>query len=210
MQPFTTLRGVAAPLPLPNINTDAIIPSVWLRAPDGNLAEGLFGTLRAGGTSDFVLNRAPYSAAKILVAGANFGCGSSREAAVWALADFGISCVIAPSFADIFYENAFKNGVLAATVTEDEAASLAAHLAVATSPVLRVDLVSQHCASEAGITLRFAVPPERKAALLAGRDELDDLLMMMSEIHAFQARDRPARPWVYTRGAISRTAGGGA
>lgn len=201
MQPFTTLRGVAAPLPLPNINTDAIIPSVWLRAPDGDLAEGLFGTLRAGGKTDFVLNRAPFREAKILVAGANFGCGSSREAAVWALADFGIRCVIAPSFADIFYENAFKNGVLAGMVAEDEAARLAAHLAAAASPVLTVDLAAQCLVSDEGLALGFAVPAERKAALLAGRDELDELLTMMPEIRAFQTRDHNVRPWVYAPGA---------
>jgi 3-isopropylmalate/(R)-2-methylmalate dehydratase small subunit len=197
MRPFTTLHGIAAPLPQANINTDAIIPSNWLRAPDGNLAEGLFGTLRAEGKSNFVLNRAPFSNARVLVVGGNFGCGSSREAAVWALVDFGIACVIAPSFADIFYENAFKNGVLAAIVTQQEAATLAAHLAAAASPVLTVDLSSQRVTGEAGLALGFVIPPERKSALLAGRDELDDLIGMMPEIQTFQQRDRVARPWVY-------------
>jgi 3-isopropylmalate/(R)-2-methylmalate dehydratase small subunit len=195
MQPFTTLHGVAASLPWPDINTDAIIPSVWLRAPDGNLADGLFGMHRA--EADFVLNRAPFDRARILVAGANFGCGSSREAAVWALADFGIGCVIASSFADIFYENAFKNGVLAAVVPTEVAATLTDWLATAPTPELAVELAAQTIRTADGRMLGFDVPATRKQGMLAGRDELDDLLGHLPEIAAFREADRARRPWVH-------------
>ena len=195
MQPLITLTGIAAALPRPDINTDAIIPSVWLRAPDGNLADGLFGTLRA--EPDFVLNRPPFDRARILLAGPNFGCGSSREAAVWALADFGIDCVIATSFADIFYENAFKNGLLAAIVTPEAAAALAVALTASNAPELVIDLAAQTISAATGLAVGFDIPPSRKQAMLAGRDELDDLLEVLPQIIAFRADDRAQRPWAH-------------
>jgi 3-isopropylmalate/(R)-2-methylmalate dehydratase small subunit len=196
--PYANFTGVAAPLDLENVNTDAIIPAPYLRTPDADLAAGLFARWRydetGDETSDFVLNRAPYRRASLLFAGPNFGCGSSREAAAWALARFGIRCVAAPSFADIFYENAFRNGLLPAIVTPDD---LARAIALADGAPFAVDLPAQTITGPGGQVTRFAVPAFRREALLAGDDEIETTLRMEADIAAFTAADRRARPWIH-------------
>src|SRR5262245_23157754 len=201
MQAFTTVTGIAAPLMLPNINTDAMSPMIagrslatdlgklpvanWRYAPDG---------VELG---DFILNKPPFRDSKILIAGPNFGCGSSRERAVWALVRFGIRCVIAPSFADIFYDNAFQNGLLPLILPVAEHAALADAVAQAREPVVTVDL--DHCllTDPNGCAIAFTVPAERRVALREGLEEIQVILRMEDDIDAFQARDRGVRPWVY-------------
>jgi 3-isopropylmalate/(R)-2-methylmalate dehydratase small subunit len=202
MTPFTVLQGVMAVLPMPNINTDAIIPSPWLRFASADLGKGLFGGLRYDQDGqerpDFVLNQPPFRDAKILLADENFGCGSSREAAVWALAQFGIRCVLAPSFADIFYENAFRNGVLAARI--DPATFERLREAVRhhpDQPVFRVDLAARTVTAPNGPSFALHVPAARAAALLRGEDEIAATLALEPEIGAYYAAAKTARPWLY-------------
>lgn len=203
MEKFTPFTGIAAPFPKPDIDTDAIIPAQWLRSLSIDLGKGLFAAWRydAAGTEkpEFILNRAPYRAAKIIVAGPNFGCGSSREGAVWALARFGIRCVIAPGFGDIFFENAFKNGLLPVILPEAEVKELLGFLETTNDPSLVVDL--ERCVVETpqGRVIPFAIAPARRAALLDGLDEIDQTLQHEAEIAAFQAADREARPWIHPR-----------
>ena len=203
MEPFTVLTGVCAPLYRANINTDAIIPMRWLvTATRAGLGRGLFSEwrYRVDGAADpgFVLNQPAYRGASILIAGPNFGCGSSREHAPWALLDFGIRCIIAPGFASIFYENALKNGILPAVLPEPEAAQLAAWAqAEGERAVLTVDLAQKTITDPAGATRAFDLEPARRAALLEGRDDIDDTLAHGQAIAQFQARDRAARPWIY-------------
>jgi len=199
--PFQNISGIGAVLPLANINTDAIIPSPWLRTANGNLSKGLFGALRfddEGRERDFILNRAPFREAKILFTDENFGCGSSREAAAWALRDFGISCVFAPSFADIFYENAFRNGILAGKIDN---ACLQAVLRLvesgASSPVFSVDLDGEAITGPEGSTWHFAIPASRKRALKKGADEIEMTLEHLSDITQFHAASRQNQPWLY-------------
>lgn len=198
MQPFTKITGVAAPLMRADINTDAVIPMRWLvTATRTGLGKGLFSEwrYRPDGSEDpgFVLNQAPYRSASILITGTNFGCGSSREHAPWALLDFGIRCIIAPGFASIFYENCLKNGLLPVVLPLVGVQTLAAR----EPTVLTVDLVTQ-CISDAGGTIAtFELDASRRAALLEGRDEIDDTLRHAKAIAAFQSRDRHERPWVW-------------
>lgn len=198
-QPFGILDGVAAPLPVANVNTDAIIPSEHLRTPDADLARGLFGRLRfdeAGGERPgFVLNRPRFLGARILVAGANFGCGSSREAAVWALQRYGIGCVIAPSFADIFYENAMRNGLLAAIVDAGFAARLAEALE-AEDPTLRVDLEATRIAHGNRESARFSIEGFRREALMRGDDEIASTMRNAPEIAAYHEHQVATRGWM--------------
>ena len=202
--PFENFSGVAAPLVQANINTDAIIPAPYLRSPSADLSAGLFGRWRYDDSGQeipgFVLNRAPFRQAKILLGGENFGCGSSREAAAWALARFGIRCVFAPGFADIFRENAFRNGLLAATLPQ-EAIDHAAALAEAGRTSFGVDLAARTLTSEDGRVLTFEVPAFRAEALLRGDDEIAATLRFSDEIRAFAAIDAAARPWIHTPGA---------
>lgn len=203
MEKFTRLTGIAASLLQANIDTDAIIPSAALRSIGSDWGKSLFGGWRydaAGGeVADFVLNRAPFRQSRILVAGANFGCGSSREAAVWALQGFGIGCVIAPSFSDIFFENAFKNGLLAVVLPEAELRRLSTLLAAANDPTLTVDLETCRIVTPQGQAIPFAISPARRAALLEGLDEIGQTLRHEAEIAAFQAEDAAARPWIHSR-----------
>lgn len=199
--PFANFSAVAAALPVANINTDAIIPSPWLRMANGNLSKGLFGALRfddAGEERDFILNRTPFRDAKILFAGENFGCGSSREAAAWALRDFGILCVFAPSFADIFYENAFRNGILAARI---EPACLTAATAIIESgtfePIFAIDLDGEKITGPDGTAWCFAIPASRKRALKTGADEIAMTLEHANDIEAFHAATRQNLPWLF-------------
>jgi 3-isopropylmalate/(R)-2-methylmalate dehydratase small subunit len=201
METFTTVTGIAAPLLLPNINTDAITPMIAGRSLAADIGKLLFANWRyhpdGSEIADFVLNQPPYREAKVLVAGANFGCGSSRERAVWALMRFGIRCVIAPSFADIFYDNAFQNGLLPLALPAAGHAALADAVMQSKEPVVTVDL--EHCVltDPDGRTIAFTVPAERRVALREGLEEIQVILRMEGDIDAFQGRDRVARPWIY-------------
>ena len=201
MEKFTTLTAVAAPLPIINIDTDMIIPKDYLKTiKRTGLAEGLFAEMRLNDDGsenpDFVLNKPAYRGARILVAGDNFGCGSSREHAPWALLDRGIRCVISTSFADIFYNNCFKNGILPVTVTPEELDKLMDDASRGANATLTVDLESQTIKGPDGGTIHFDVDPHRKHCLLEG---LDDIGLTMAEapaIETFEGRNADARPWV--------------
>jgi 3-isopropylmalate/(R)-2-methylmalate dehydratase small subunit len=204
MQPLNHLTGIAAPLPLANIDTDVIIRIERVaQFGKGELAPYALETLRYGpqGASgpenpEFVLNREPFRRAQILVAGENFGCGSSRENAVWALADFGIRVVIASSYGDIFFSNCFQNGVLPIRLAPGEMARVFASITPA-SPMLTVELDAQRVVLSNGASLPFEVEPYRKAMLLAGLDEIGLTLSRLTEIEAAEVGDRQRRPWLY-------------
>jgi 3-isopropylmalate/(R)-2-methylmalate dehydratase small subunit len=206
MEKFTELRGVAAPLMRTNIDTGTIIASAWLRSRSFDLGEKLFANWRyqIDGTEkpDFVLNQKRYRRSRILLAGPLFGCGSSREAAVWALVRFGIRCVIAPSFGEIFFDNAFQNGLLPVTLPEATVQALADSVQAAADPALTVDLVRCVVVTPDGGEIPFAVSAERRTALLDGLDETSLVLRYEAEIDAFRAADAAERPWIYTRKAV--------
>jgi len=191
--PFTILSGIAAPLPLDDVDTDKIIPARFMKTVrrDG-LRAGLFYALAhdAEGRRDpaFVLNRPPFDRASLLVVGRNFGCGSSREHAVWAMVDFGIRCVIAPSFADIFYQNAIKNGVLPAVVDRHDWTRLAHAAAQPKGCVLTVDLARQTIAQEDVQTTPFEIAANHKRVLLNGLDEIAQTLAHLAEIEVWEVR----------------------
>lgn len=196
MSPFRTLTSVAAPFPEAQIDTDVIFPARFLLLPDkAGLGKHLFHERRAKG--GFVLDRAPWDKAEILVTGADFGTGSSREQAVWALADFGIRCVIGPSFGEIFFSNCFRNGVLPIVMTGDAHAAVM-EAAAAGEPVT-VDLPAQEVRiGEAA--LPFDVEPHRKRALMEGLDEIGVILADdLAAIEDFEARHWAARPWLRLR-----------
>ena len=200
MQPFTTIIAVAAPLDLPNIDTDRIIPARFLRKPKHQYAGLLFHDVRFDGEGnereDFVLNQAPFRAAKILVVADNFGCGSSREAAVWTLAAHGIRSVIAPSLGDIFHENCYKNGLLPVILPPDVIAALRAHLHAGPGASITVDLESQTVTAPDGSVHHFTVDPFRKQALLSGQDEIALTLGYEKDITTFEARREVEMPWL--------------
>ena len=201
MQPFTKISAVAAPIDLPNIDTDRIIPARFLRKPKSPEHAGfLFHDVRfdAEGNEreDFVLNQAPFRRAKVLVVADNFGCGSSREAAVWTLDAWGIRSVIAPSLGDIFHENCYKNGLLPVILPAETVASLRAQLHAAPGAAITVDLESQTVTAPDGARHRFHVDPFRKQALLTGQDEIALTLSHEGDIAAFEARHRESMPWV--------------
>ena len=201
MQPFTTLTAVAAPIDLPNVDTDRIIPARFLRKPRGpEYAGWLFHDVRfdADGheREDFVLNQVPFRDARILVAGDNFGCGSSREAAVWALDEYGIRVVIAPSLGDIFHENCGKNGLLAVILPRDAVAGLRAQLHASPGATVTVDLDRETVTAPDGTVHPFDVDPFRKQALLRGQDEIALTLSYEPEIAAFEDRHARAMPWL--------------
>jgi 3-isopropylmalate/(R)-2-methylmalate dehydratase small subunit len=196
MEPFTTLAAIAVPLDLVNVDTDRIVPARFLRNPRSAGYENfLFHDLREG-DRDFVLDRPAYRDAKILVAAENFGCGSSREAAVWALAGSGLRCWIAPSFGDIFLENSFKNGVLAITLAGERVAAIRAMLTARPRAELVIDLAAQTVQLPDGCVESFAVNPFRKECLLAGIDEIDLTLRFETEIAAHEVRQREETPWL--------------
>ena len=202
METFTTLTGVAAPLPMINVDTDMIIPKQYLKTIlRTGLGKHLFDEMRydADGREipDFVLNRAAYRNAKILVTGENFGCGSSREHAPWALMDFGIRCVIAPSFADIFYNNCFKNGILPVTLPKDRVAKLLDAAARGVNAVVAVDLEKQEITGPDGGRIRFEIQPFRKHCLLNGLDYIGLTLQKAATIDEFEARQRTGQPWLW-------------
>lgn len=207
MQPFNIVRAVAAPLPLDNIDTDAITPSAAGKSTSVDLGAMLFNNSRyhldGSENPDFVLNQPKYRHSQILVAGRNFGCGSSRERAVWSLQKFGFRCVIAPSFADIFYNNAFQNGLLPVVLPVPEWQVLLDSLA-GSDAVITVDLLEGRIEGPTGpgpaVSYRFSVPPERRLALLEGLDEIDLMLRFEADIGAFELEDRQRRPWLYDLG----------
>jgi 3-isopropylmalate/(R)-2-methylmalate dehydratase small subunit len=201
VQPFAQLSAVAAPIDLPNVDTDRIIPARYLRKPreTPGYADFLFHDVRYDGERlrpEFVLNQPAFRAAKILVTAENFGCGSSREMAVWALLDHGIRVVIGPSFGDIFFENCFKNGVLPIVVPAETAAGLRQALAARPGTTLTVDLEAETVTPPDGVAIRFEVDGFRKHGLLTGRDELALTLEQMPAIEAFEARRRVEMPWL--------------
>ena len=200
MLKFKTLTAVAAPLPMSNVDTDMIIPARFLKTiKRTGLAKGLFAALRydaKGEKTDFVLNRAPYDKAEILVAGENFGCGSSREHAPWALLDFGIRCVIAPSFADIFFNNCFKNGILPIVVPPEIHAKLLDDAGRGANARITVDLETQEIRGPDGGVFKFQVDGFRKHCLLNGLDDIGLTMQKGPAIDAFEAKRRQAQPWL--------------
>jgi 3-isopropylmalate/(R)-2-methylmalate dehydratase small subunit len=202
MQKFTTLRAIAAPLPMVNVDTDRIIPKQFLKTiKRTGLGRALFYEMRfdADGRErpDFVLNREPYRQAQILVAGENFGCGSSREHAPWALLDFGIRCVIAPSFADIFFNNCFKNGILPIVQPKAVVEKLLDDAARGANAIVTVDLEKQEITGPDGGRAKFEVDPFRKHCLLNGLDDIGLTLEKEAKITAFESRQRREQPWLY-------------
>ena len=200
MQKFTTLTGIAAVLPMINVDTDMIIPKQYLKTiKRTGLGKGLFAELRydeAGAAlPEFVLNKKPYSDAKILITGENFGCGSSREHAPWALLDFGILCLIAPSFADIFYNNCFKNGILPITLPQAEIDKLIDDAGRGANATLSIDLAAQEIRGPDGGAIRFEIDPFRKRCLMEGLDDIGLTLEKEGAIETFEQRARLERPW---------------
>ncbi len=201
MDAFTTLTGIAAPLPLANVDTDKIIPARFLKTiKRTGLGVHLFDTLRfdADGAErpEFVLNREPYRHAQILIAHENFGCGSSREHAPWALLDFGIRCVIAPDFADIFYNNSFKNGILPIRLPRATCDMLMEDAALGGNARLTVDLTREVIVRPNGEEVAFSTDPFRRHLLLEGLDDIGQTLQHAAAIDAFEARGRAAQPWL--------------
>jgi len=198
MERFATLTAIAAPLPAANVNTDTIIRvERCVRVPKAEIGRYAFETLRlrADGSEnpDFPLNREPWRAAKILVCGDNFGCGSSREMAVWAIAGMGVRCVIAPSFGEIFLGNCLQNGVLAIKLPKESVGQLMTQAAEPASATFTIDLAAQKINGN----IAFEIEPLKKRMLLEGLDAIGLTLTREAEIAAWQARDRAARPWVY-------------
>jgi len=201
MQKFTTLTGVAAPLPMVNVDTDMIIPKQYLKTIERTgLGRGLFSELRyrddGSDNPDFVLNRPAYAGAEILVAGDNFGCGSSREHAPWALLDFGIRCVISTSFADIFYNNCFKNGILPITVTPAELAVLMDEAGRGSNARLTVDLEAQEIRTSDGGVIGFELDSFRKHCLINGLDDVGLTLEKRDRISTHEQAIAEAKPWI--------------
>src|SRR6195256_6407020 len=200
MQKFTTLTAIAAHLPMINVDTDMIIPKQYLKTiKRTGLGNGLFAELRydeAGKPRpDFVLHTPPYTKAQILIVGENFGCGSSREHAPWALLDFGVRCVIAPSFADIFYNNCFKNGILPVTLPQAEIDKLIDDASRGANAPVTVDLAAQEITGPDGGVIPFDIDPFRKRCLMEGLDDIGLTLEKGGGVDAFEAKSRAARPW---------------
>jgi len=201
MQKFETLTGVAAPLNIVNIDTDMIIPKQFLKTiKRTGLGKSLFFEMRytqeGQEIGDFVLNRPTYRKAEILVAGDNFGCGSSREHAPWALLDFGIRCVISTSFADIFYNNCFKNGILPIKVSAEELKKLMDDAERGANATLTIDLPAQEIRGPDGGTIKFEIDPFRKHCLLNGLDDIGLTLEKAASIDSFEAKQKTAQPWL--------------
>ena len=201
MTPFTTLSGIAAPMPLVNIDTDMIIPKQFLKTiKRTGLGVNLFDEMRytLDGTEipTFVLNQPAYRASQIIVAGENFGCGSSREHAPWALADFGIRCVISTSFADIFYNNCFKNGILPIILPEAERDACMKDAEKGANARIAIDLDSQTITLSDGTKISFDLDPFRKHCLLNGLDDIGLTLEKAASIDSYEATLAQSRPWV--------------
>jgi 3-isopropylmalate/(R)-2-methylmalate dehydratase small subunit len=200
MQPFQTVTSVIAYLPVPNIDTDMIIPKQYLKTiKRTGLGKFLFAEMRYDASGniqpDFVLNKPIYQNAKILLVEENFGCGSSREHAVWSLIDFGIKVVIAPSFADIFYSNCFKNGLLPITLSKDQVHALS----IQANQQVTVDLNKQQISSEK-FKISFSLEAYRREALMKGLDEIGETLCFSEKINVFEERQKLEQPWLYLGG----------
>jgi 3-isopropylmalate/(R)-2-methylmalate dehydratase small subunit len=201
MDKFTTLEGVAAPLKMINVDTDMIIPKQYLKTiKRTGLGKGLFSELRykddGSENPDFVLNKPAYRNAKILVADDNFGCGSSREHAPWALLDFGIRCVISTSFGDIFYNNCFKNGILPVRVTPEQLEKLFDDAERGANATLSIDLPRQEIRGPDGGMIKFEVDAFRKHCLLNGLDDIGLTLQKKPAIETYESKLKAARPWI--------------
>ena len=201
MQPFTQLTGIAAPLPIANVDTDKIIPARFLKTiKRTGLGKNLFDSSRfnADGSEnpDFVLNQEPYRKAEIIVAGPNFGCGSSREHAPWALLDFGIRCVIAPDFADIFHNNCFKNGILPIKLPQAICDRLMEDARMGANSRLSIDLERQVVVRPNGEEIPFQVDPFRRHCLLHGQDDIGLTMEKQGAIDSYEAKARDAQPWL--------------
>ena len=202
MEKFTTLTGVAAPLPIVNLDTDKIFPAIYLKTiKRTGLSQWLFQEIRfrpdGSENPDFVLNQTPYRNAKILIGAENFGCGSSREHAPWALLDFGIRCVVAPSFADIFYNNCFKNGILPIKVSPEDHAKLTDDAERGANATLTIDLKAQEIRGPDGGVVKFELDSFRKQRLIEGLDDIGLTEQKVGEIGAYEENARLARPWQF-------------
>lgn len=201
MQPFTTITAIAAPLDEANIDTNQLCPTRFNKVPRGpKYAQVLFHDLRFnadGSEKDFILNREPYRSAGIIVADRNFGCGSSRESAVYALYEFGIRCVIAPSFGDIFANNSCKNGLLPVVLPDAAAAAIRKQLCESPGATMTVDLVAQTVTDPAGQVHRFDMHPLRRKCLLEGLDDVARTQQYRQQYEAFEAAYRKERSWLY-------------
>ena len=201
MQKFDKLEGVAAPMDIINIDTDMIIPKQFLKTiKRSGLGKSLFFEMRYTNEGDenaeFILNKQAYRSAQILVAGDNFGCGSSREHAPWALLDYGIRCVISTSFADIFYNNCFKNGILPIKVTPEQRDALLADAADIENPELKIDLNLQKISRPNGATISFEIDPFRKECLLHGLDDIGLTLEKSEMIRSYEKKRSSSLPWL--------------
>ena len=200
MEKFVRLTGVAAPLPMANVDTDMVIPKDYLKVTDRTgLGRHLFAEMRydrdGAERADFVLNRPAYRKAEIVVALENFGCGSSREHAAWALRDFGIRCVIAPSFADIFFNNCFKNGILPVAVPKAVCLQLMEEAERGANATLTIDLEAQEIVRSDGERIAFEIEPFRRERLLKGLDEIGATLAQGDKIDGFEAQLAKRQPW---------------
>jgi len=201
MQKFNNLKGVAAPFNFMNVDTDKIIPKQFLKTiKRTGLGKHLFDEMRfkddGSEKEDFILNQEPYRSSSIIVAGDNFGCGSSREHAPWALSDFGIKCIISTSFADIFYNNSFKNGLLPIKVSAEDREALMADAKDRENPELEIDLPSQEIRRPNGSTIKFEIDPFRKKCLLEGLDDIGLTMQKSDEIATFETNMSSQRPWL--------------
>ena len=201
MEKFRKITAIAAPMPLINIDTDMIIPKQFLKTiKRSGLGISAFHEMRyhldGSGNPNFILNKEAYQGVNILVAGDNFGCGSSREHAPWALLDFGIRCVISTSFADIFYNNCFKNGILPVIVTEDELLLLMKDAEKGSNARMVVDLENQHIQTSDGEVINFDVDQHRKHCLINGLDDIGLTLEKVTSIDAFETQMTQSTPWV--------------
>lgn len=202
MDKFTTLRAIAAPLPVINVDTDMIIPKQFLKTiKRTGLGVHAFDEMRyqndGSENPDFVLNKAPYHNAEILIAGANFGCGSSREHAPWALLDFGIRCIIAPSYADIFFNNSFKNGILPIVLEQEKVDELMKAAQEEPDALLEIDLPNQTITRGNRLQFSFDVEPFRKHCLINGLDDIGLTLQKTGDITAYIENDQQKRRWLY-------------
>ena len=201
MEPFNKLEGVAAPLNMINVDTDMIIPKQYLKTIQRTgLGKALFDEMRhnqdGSEKPEFVLNKPAYRGAKILVTGDNFGCGSSREHAPWALLDFGIRCVIAPSFADIFYGNCFKNGILPIKLPQEQVDKLMDDASRGANAIISIDLKKQEIRGPDGGMIKFEVDDFRKQCLLNGWDDIGLTMRNEDKITSFEAQQKTQTPWL--------------
>ena len=202
MEKFIKIKGIAAPLDILNIDTDMIIPKQFLKTiKRSGLGKNLFDEMRYTANGEeiksFVLNQDPWRDSKIIIAGDNFGCGSSREHAPWALLDFGIRCVISTNFADIFYNNCFKNGILPIKVSEDERLALLADAKDNENPVIEIDLPNQVINRPNGVSVKFDLDEFRKKCLLEGLDDISLSLAQSSKISAYEEKIKSSKPWIF-------------